>query len=133
MTGHQASGTIIFVKIQRVEDLDVYQRSYRLALEIHRETMKFPQPDKIELGGQMRRASKSVPTNTAEGFAAQRSARQYVRYLNIARSSGDEMFTHLKFAQDLGYLSEEKYDYFFNEYKIVVKQLTNLIKKWSNN
>lgn len=120
------------MSIRNVEDLDVYQRSYNLALEIHRDTLKFPQPDKTELGGQIRRSSKSVPTNIAEGFAAQKSAKQYVRYLNIARSSGDEMFTHLNFAKDLGYLSGEKYKYYFDEYKIVVKQLTNLVKKWNN-
>jgi len=72
------------MKITKVEDLDVYQRSYRLALEIHRKTMHFPQPDKVELGGQMCKASKSIPTNIAEGFAAQKSVRQYLRYLNIA-------------------------------------------------
>ena len=104
--------------IKNVEDLDVYKRSYRLALEIHRETMQFPHPDKFELGGQMRRASKSIPTNTAEGFAGQSSAAQYVRYLNIARDSCDEMFTHLHFACDLWYFSKDKYDYFFGEYKI---------------
>jgi four helix bundle protein len=83
---------------------------------MHQETIRFPQPDKFELGGQMRRASKSIPTNITEGFAAQKSARQYVRYLNIARNSCDEMFTHLKFARDLEYFSE----------------LTNLTKKWSD-
>ncbi len=84
--------------IVNVEDLDVYKRSYRLALEVHKETMQFPQPDKFELGGQMRRASKSIPTNVAEGFAGRSSAAQYVRYLNIVRDSCDEMFTHLRFA-----------------------------------
>jgi len=115
-----------------VEDLDVYKRSYRLALEIHKETMQFPQPDKFELGGQMRRASKSIPTNISEGFAGRSSTAQYVRYLNIARDSCDEMFTHLRFAKDLKYFSEEKFNYFFDEYKIIAKQLTNLAKKWKS-
>jgi four helix bundle protein len=117
--------------IRCVEDLEVYRRSYRLALEMHLETLKFPAPDKLELGGQIRRASKSIPANIAEGFASRKSTRQYARYLGIARESCDEIFTHLKFARDLGYFSEEKYEYFFREYKIVVKQLSNLYKKWS--
>ena len=116
--------------IRKVEDLDVYQRSYRLALEIHRETLKFPFPDKWELGSQIRRASKSIPTNIAEGFSARVFAREYSRYLNIARASCDELFVHLKFAFDLGYLDEEIYRYYLKEYKIVVKELSSLLRKW---
>lgn len=120
------------IKIFKAEDLDVYKRSYKLALEIHKETLKFPYPDKTELGGQIRRSAKSIPSNITEGFSLQNSAKQYIRYLNIAKGSTDEIFTHLRFAYDLGYLTDENFNYFFNEYKIVVKQLSNLIKKWLN-
>ena len=116
--------------IKKVEDLNVYKRSYKLALEIHKETLKFPSEDRFELGSQMRRASKSIPSNIAEGFSKRKFLKEYKRYLNIARASNDEMFNHLKFARDLGYFDERKYQKFVDEYTIVGKQLTNLIKTW---
>ena len=116
--------------INSAEDLEVYQRSYRLALEIHKVTLEFPPIERYELGSQMRRASKSIPTNIREGFGRRRSTAEYRQFLNIARSSCDEMFTHLNFAKDLNYISEKQYKYFVSEYEIVGKQLTNLIKSW---
>ena len=117
--------------IKTVDDLEVYQRSYRLALEIYHETLKFPEFERYELGAQMRRCSKSIPTNIAEGFSSRSSSKQYMRYLNIARESCDEMFVHLRFSRDLQYISKDKIKYFMDEYTIVAKQLTNLIKAWS--
>ena len=46
--------------IETYRDLIVYQKSYGAALEIHKESLKFPSYEKLELGGQIRRASKSV-------------------------------------------------------------------------
>ncbi len=117
--------------IKSVEDLEVYQRSYRLALEIHKITLGFPSIERYELSSQMRRASKSIPTNIREGFGRRRSAAEYRQFLNIARSSCDEMFTHLNFAKDLSYISEKEYGHFISEYEIVGKQLTSLIRAWS--
>jgi four helix bundle protein len=48
----------------RVEDLEVYQKLFRSALEIHGLTIVFP---KFELYEQLRRSSNAVPANLAEG------------------------------------------------------------------
>ena len=116
--------------IKTYKDLEVYQRGYKLALEIHQLTLKFPLPDKIELGGQMRRASKSIPTNIAEGFARKKFKKEYLRYLGIAKASVDEMQVHLQFSFDLSYLTNNKFDYFRSEYEILGKQLSSLINVW---
>ncbi|MBI2096828.1 MAG: four helix bundle protein [Candidatus Sungbacteria bacterium] len=118
------------VKIQTYKDLEVYQRAYRIALAIHLLTMKFPAPDKTELGGQMRRASKSIAANIAEGFARRKFKKEYLRYLGMARASCDEMQVHLKFSIDLGYLSEKDYQSYSEDYTILGKQLSALINAW---
>ncbi|MBI2506833.1 MAG: four helix bundle protein [Candidatus Colwellbacteria bacterium] len=116
--------------IKSYRDLDVYQRSYKLALEIHKETLEFPALDRRELGSQMRRASKSIPTNIAEGFARRKFAKEYMRYLGMARASADEIQVHLQFCLDLSYIGKDRYEYFKEEYLIVGKQLSALINAW---
>jgi four helix bundle protein len=101
-----------------------------LALEIHKVTLQFPVPDRIELGSQLRRSSKSIPVNIAEGFGRRKFKKEYLRYLGMAKASADETQVHLRFAFDLGYLSEKQFEYFSAEYIIVGKQLSSLINIW---
>ena len=54
--------------IKDYKDLEIYKRSYKLALRIHEITRSFPENEKYDLTSQIRRCSKSVPTNMAEGF-----------------------------------------------------------------
>ncbi len=59
------------------------------------------------MGAQWRRAAYSVALNIAEG-AAQSSARQFRRYLEIAKGSLDEIEGLLELAEGLGYHSAAK-------------------------
>ena len=49
-------------------DLKVYQLAYKLAMEIFRESKAFPPEEKYSLTDQIRRSSRSVPANIAEGY-----------------------------------------------------------------
>ncbi len=53
------------------EDLEVFKRAYRISLELHRVSLKFPSIEQRALADQLRRSSKSVCANVAEGFAKQ--------------------------------------------------------------
>ena len=53
------------------EDLEVFQRAYRLSLDIHRVSLRLPKIEQQALGDQVRRSSKSIPVNIAEGFGKQ--------------------------------------------------------------
>ena len=55
--------------VRSVEDLDVYRKAYALALEVHKFSLGLPKIEHYALGDQMRRASKYVCANLAEGFA----------------------------------------------------------------
>ncbi len=53
-------------RIKSFEDLEVFQRSYRISLEIHKESLHFPTVEQYGLADQIRRAGKSVCANIAE-------------------------------------------------------------------
>ena len=110
------------------EDLEVFKRAYRLSIEIHLESLKFPKIEQRALGDQVRRASKSIPANIAEGYAKRKSAKEFRNYLTIAMGSASEMKVHLTIAEGLGYRDE--HDGLTAEYDILGRQLNKLISSW---
>ena len=117
--------------VRSFEDLEVYQRAYRLALELHKASLQFPKIEQFALADQIRRASKSVCANIAEGFARQRnSSADFHRFLVLALGSSDEMKVWLSFCVDLGYLPEAETKRMRDEYTIVARMLHALRVKW---
>ena len=62
--------------VRSFEDLEVFQRAYAVSLEVHRMSLVFPKIEQRALGDQIRRASKSICANIAEGLASNASRRQ---------------------------------------------------------
>ena len=86
------------------EDLEVFKRAYRLSLAVHRQSLDFPKIEQYALGDQIRRASKSICANIAEGFGKQRQPpAEFKRYLLMAMGSADEMRVWCRYCFDLGY------------------------------
>ena len=109
-------------------DLEVYQEAYRLALEMHQLTLSFPDLERFVLAEQMRRASKSVPANIAEGWGLQ-SQRNFATFLGQALGSVNEMQVHLDFAKDLGYISQAGYAEWLDRYVVLGKRLYRLMER----
>ena len=110
-----------------VEDLMVFNRAYAISLDIHRASLAFPQIEQFALGDQIRRASKSICANVAEGFGKQgHSVAEFQRYLSIAIGSSDEMRIWVRYCVDLGYVDEETGENWRNEYREISKMLQGL-------
>ncbi len=117
--------------VRSFEDLEVYQRAYKLALELHKLSLTFPRIEQFALADQIRRASKSVCANIAEGFARQRSSSaDFHRFIVMAFSSSDEMKVWLSFCSDRGYIPEVDAMRLRNEYSVVARMLHGLRNKW---
>ena len=113
------------------EELDVYRRAYAAALRIHDLTTGFPDVERFALADQMRRASRSICVNIAEGHGRTRQApRDARRYLMMASGSSDEMQVWASFARDLGYITAERADAIRREYLEIAKMLAGLSKAW---
>ena len=95
------------------EGLKVWQKAHAFMLDIHKKLvpaiMKIAPDEKYDLVSQIRRASKSVSANIAEGHG-----RFYfgdnVRFCYNARGSLDETVNHLNATLDLEYCSKSLYD-----------------------
>ena len=112
------------------KDLRVYQRSYEIALEIHRIPAKFPVQERRELGNQLRRAATSVPINIAEGYGRKRSPEDFKRFLVIALGSNNEVNVILDLGKDLGYLQEDQHKKLAQENTEIGKGINKLIQVW---
>ena len=112
------------------KNLDVWKMSLILVSEIYRLTQSFPREEQFGLTSQLRRASVSVISNIAEGFARS-SELETKRFLDIARSSLVEVDTQIEIALKLKYLIEEDIIDLTESYNHIFAMLTKLIKKFS--
>jgi len=110
-----------------VEDLAVFKRAYAISLDVHRASLRFPQIEQYALADQIRRASKSVCANVAEGFGKQsHSVAEFQRYLSIAIGSSDGMRIWIRYCVDLGYIDSAVGEQWRNEYQEISKMLQGL-------
>ena len=118
-------------KIERVDDLEVYRRAYRVSLEVHRASLELPRIEQFALADQLRRSSKSICANLVEGFAKQsRSAAEYRRSLTVAIGSSDETQLWLRYCVDLGYVEEVAGRRWIADYVEISKMLQGLYASW---
>jgi len=91
------------VKTRSFKDLIVWQKSYKLVLEIYKITKDFPQKEVYGLSQQMRRAAVSIPSNISEGYGRQHN-KEYKQFLSMAYGSLCELETQYLLSVDLHYI-----------------------------
>ncbi len=116
--------------IKDVTDLEVYKES----LELLRELQKLLNPFKInedkDLIWQMKRASRSIPANIAEGFAKRSSQKEFKRYLMISLGSSDEMITHLRTLEIINPKLSDQSKIILEKYRVLSKRINTLHHRW---
>lgn len=116
--------------MQGYEELDVYKRSLEAIVPVHKALLKFPNYEQFELCSQIRRASKSIPCNIAEGYGKKRSTKDFISYLAISQGSANEMVVHLEISKRLEYIPAEIAEELQEEYRIIGRMLNRLISSW---
>ena len=118
--------------ISSFRDLLVYQKAYALSLKIHHASLRFPQFEQYELGRQMRKASKSICLNLAEGYGKSKASKiEFKRYVQVSLGSAEEMQSCLDYCIDLSYIRKSEYTQFTEGYKEVSKMLQGLHNSWN--
>jgi four helix bundle protein len=108
------------------EKLIVWQEAYKLCLSIYKLTCTFPSEEKFALVSQMRRSAYSVPMNIAEGNT-KKSAKEKMRFIEIAHASLEELHCELRLSTDLEYIKISD----FESYDEAVKRTSFLLTRLS--
>lgn len=121
-------------KIVRHTDLDVYQRAFAVAMKVFELTKQLPKEERYSLIDQIRRSSRSVAANIAEGWRKRRYAASFVSKLNDSEAEAAETQSWLQFAVDCGYLDGEIARELYLEYDEIIRMLLsmqNQPEKWA--
>lgn len=114
-------------------DLEVYKEAFQLSLEIEELLKSYPQSERFLLVDQMRRASRSISAQIAEGYARRESLKDFQRYLRDCVGEANEMLNHLLLSKHKGYIKRAGYaDELIERYTLLGKKLTNLKNNWQN-
>lgn len=114
-------------------DLEVYQESFQLMLEIEEVLRNYPASEKFLLTDQTRRAARAIPPLIAEGYARRESLKDFQKYLRECVGEANEMMSHLLLAKHKGYIKKPGYaDELIERYNKLGKKLTNLKNNWQN-
>jgi len=110
------------------EKLIVFQKSYELAMEIFQATKQFPKEEAYALTDQLRRSSRSVCANIAEGYRKRVYPKVFVAKMLDSDGECSETIVHLMFAKDCGYISPDSFLDFRSRYEEIGKILGSLIR-----
>ncbi|MCJ7448911.1 MAG: four helix bundle protein [Bacteroidales bacterium] len=77
------------------KDLEIYQIAFALAKKVHIASLKLPSFELYEQGSQVRRSSKSIKDQIAEGYGRRRYKPEFIKFLIYAQSSCDETTSQL--------------------------------------
>jgi len=112
------------VAYQSFEDLEVWKRACRLAIEV---VGAFSKSKDYIFKDQMVRAAISIPSNIAEGY--ERDSRlDMIRFLRIAKGSAAELRTQCYLALKLKLLAQARCQSFIQECKEISAMLQGLIR-----
>lgn len=116
--------------IKSYKDLDVYNISYELAMDIFQLTKEFPKEEQYSLTSQIIRSSRSISANITEGWAKRSYENYFKQHLIHALGSNAETENWLLFAKDCNYVTENKANELTEKLEHVGKMLTKLHQNW---
>ena len=115
------------MSVQGLKRLQVWVRAKDFALAIYKRVLPLlPVEEKWNLNQQIRRSSLSVSANLAEGYG-RFYYQDNVRFCYNARGSLEETLSHLVFAFETGFISEELYKELEREGEEIDKMLNGYI------
>ncbi len=88
--------------MRNFRELEVWQDSIKLVIQIFECTRKFPDFERFGLAVEMNRSATSVPSNIAEGCRG--SNKELIQFFNISLGSSFELETQLFIARNLSYV-----------------------------
>lgn len=119
------------MKVNSFEDLQVWKDSRILVKSIYQLTSDGKFSKDFGLREQIQRASVSIMNNIAEGFERNNN-KEYIKFLGYSKGSAGEVRSMLYVATDLGYISQDNFDMYYQLAINIITQLSNFIKYLKN-
>ena len=109
------------------KDLEIYQLSFKLSLEVHHLTLSLPKYELYEQGSQLRRSTKSIKDNIVEAYGRRRYKAEYIRFLIFAHASCDEAISQLEMLNIL-YFREDPITELIEKYNSLGAKINKFIQ-----
>ena len=109
------------------KELEIYNEAFRLACEVHKASLLLPQYELYEQGSQIRRSSKSIKDQIAEGYGRRRYKSDFIKFLVYVQASCDETISQLEMIREL-YFECFDWDKLVKQYTILGKKINNYIQ-----
>jgi four helix bundle protein len=119
------------VHIDGVQDftkLRVWHDARALKTRVYALVRTFPAPEQFGLSDQLRRSSRSIATNIAEGFG-KHTRWDCARCLQTSISEAGETLSHLYDALDLRYITREQFEDVVGELRVLRRRIGALYFK----
>ena len=113
-------------KIQYHWQLDVYELSVQAAMEIYQLSKAFPKEEIYSLTDQMRRSSRSVSGQIAEGWRRRKYEAAFVNKINEAEGEAAETQVWLEYSVKCEYMSREDGARLHKTYDQIIGKLVNM-------
>jgi four helix bundle protein len=112
--------------IKHFRDLEVYRRAFAAAMEIFQITKSFPAEEKYFLVDQIRRASRSVCANLAEGWRKRKYVAVFKNKVTDSMQEASETQCWLEFSLACGYIQRPVFDKLDDEYEQLISMLNSM-------
>jgi four helix bundle protein len=115
--------------IRDFHELDVYRAAFEAAMQIYDLSKKWPVEERYSLTDQIRRASRSVCANIAEGWRKRRYPASFVSKMSDADTEAGETLVWLEFARECKYLNNAEFNSLHDRYEHICAQLVTMINQ----
>lgn len=110
-------------------ELDIYNDSKRLAIEIHKMSLSLPKFELYEEGSQVRRSAKAVTSVIIEAYGRKRYKADFIKHLVYSQAECDETILHLDFLHETQSLQDSLvYQKLHDEYYVLSKRINKFIQ-----
>ena len=115
--------------IRKHTDLEVYQQGFAAAMKVFEHSKSFPKEERYSLTDQIRRSSRSVCGNLAEGWRKGRYPQAFVSKLTDSEAEAAETQSWIEFAVKCGYFDRDEAAQLYKEYDRIIGMLVKMITR----
>jgi len=114
--------------IRHFRELEVYRKAFNVAMKVFEITKSFPTEEKYSLADQIRRSSRSVCSNLAEGWRKRKYEAVFRNKLTDAMQEASETQSWLEFCLACNYINELLFKELDTEYEEIFLMLNSMEK-----